>query len=85
MEYTEEEKQIAQAIVGNRDYCTLLAKVFLSTEDKLTMEVVREKDDKELGEIVRADLLAENKLKLRWEKLKQLGQKAHEGSNKVPR
>jgi hypothetical protein len=85
MEYTAEEKQIAQAIVSNKEYCNLLAKVFLSTEDKLTMEVVREKTNIELGEIVRADLLAENKLQLRWNKLKQLGQKPVTGTNKVPK
>jgi hypothetical protein len=49
------------------------------------MEVVREKSNEELGEVVRADLLAENKIKLRWNKLKQLGQKVETGNNKVPK
>jgi hypothetical protein len=86
MEYTEEEKQIAQAIVGNKSYCELLAKVFLSTEVKLTSEVVREKTDKELGEIVRASSLAEDHIKVRWNKLKQLGQQeTPKTTNKVPK
>jgi hypothetical protein len=85
MTYTDQEKEIAKAIIGNKDYCTLLAKVFLSTEDSLTPEVVREKTDKQLGEIVRADILAENKIKMRWNKLKQIGAQVGTGTKKVPK
>lgn len=85
MDYTSEEKQIAQAIVGNPDYCNLIAKVFLDTEDKLTLDFATGKNDEELGQIVRAQLLAEAKVKIRWNKLKQLGQESGKSPRVVPR
>lgn len=86
MEYSQEEKQIAQAIIGNKDYCALLAKILLSTEEEISMEVVEAKTNAQLGEIVRANALAKSKIQIRWNKLKQLGQASRETKEvKVPK
>lgn len=85
MEYSQQEKKTAQAIISNKDFCELLAKVLLSTEETLSMEVVREKTNEELGEIVRADAIAKEKIQLRWNKLKQLGQSNSGKKSSVPK
>lgn len=71
--FTKEEKQVAQQIVSNKDFVQLLAKVFLDTEEKISSETVNGKTNEELGEIVRANTLAEEKVQLRFSRLKQLG------------
>jgi hypothetical protein len=85
MEYSQEEKKTAQAIISNKDFCALLAKVLLSTEETLSMEVVRDKTNEELGEIVRADAIAKEKIQIRWNKLKQLGQSNSGKKSSVPK
>lgn len=72
--YNEKEKQTAQAILSNEDFTELIAKVFLEVEDKLTSDVVNSHSDKALGEIVRANDLAEQKIKTRFNRLKMLAQ-----------
>jgi len=85
MKYTDEEKQTAQALNSNQGFLELIAKVFLDTEDKLTDEFVQGKTNEELGEIVRANNMAEQKVKLRFNQLRMLGQKVEKGSHKVPK
>ncbi len=85
MEYTEQEKDIARAIVNDKNFVALLEKVLLSTEVSLPMEVVREKTDKEIGEIYRAISIAEETIQKRWDKLKQLGQSSSGKKSSVPR
>lgn len=79
--YTEEERQVARAIIGNKQYTELIAKVFLESEDKLTSDVILSKTNEELGEIVRANDLAEQKVKSRFNVLKMLAQNS-QGSPK---
>lgn len=68
--FTDKEKQIAKSIVDNEDYVELLAKVLLTEEDKFTSEVIQSKTNEELGEYVRANDLAEQKVKQRFNRLK---------------
>lgn len=74
IEFTEAERKIAQNIMEEKDILNFLAKVFLETEDKIDREYVTTKNDAELGQIVRADVLAEEKVKLRFNRIKRLGQ-----------
>lgn len=83
--YTEKEKQIAQEIISNKEMCDLLHKVFFESDDKLSLEIVLSKNNEELGEIVKADTLATQKILSRWAKLKQLGQKTSGAVKKVPK
>lgn len=70
--YTDEEKNTAAALLNNNEYVELIAKVFLESEDKINSDVVLAKTNEELGEIVRANDLAEQKVKSRFNTLKML-------------
>lgn len=83
--YTNEEKQTAQALLSNKGFVELIAKVFLDTEDKFTDDTYLNKTNEELGEIVRANYLAEQKVKLRFNRLQMLGQKSEGKDRKVPK
>jgi hypothetical protein len=69
--YTQEDKDIAKALLSNEKFTELIAKVFLDTEDKLSLDMLA-RNDEELGQLVRADMMAEVKVKTRFAKLKQL-------------
>mgnify|MGYP000518667555 CR=1 FL=1 len=73
MNYTQEEREVAQALVNNKPALELLAKVFLETEDKLTQDIITSKTNDQLGELVRADDMAEQKVRNRFVVLKNLG------------
>ncbi len=86
--YTEEEKLTAKQMLDNKSFLELLAKVLLSEEETLTPEVITSKTNEELGELVRANSLAEQKIKLRFNLLKKLGRSDSEDGGKgrtVPR
>ena len=73
--YTPKDRQVAQALCSNPRYLALLAKVFLDEDDRLTPELVTQKTNEELGEIMRASMLAEIKVKNRYAMLKRLAEK----------
>lgn len=81
--YTEEEKLTAQALVSNKAFTDLMKKVFLDVEDKLDPTAVDNRTNEQLGELVRADSIAERKIAMRYSKLLQLGAKLDGKSNKV--
>lgn len=83
MTYTEEERLTAQALVSNKGFTDLIRKVFTEREDKLNSDVVIALDNQRLGELMRADFMAEEKLKMRYTQLVQLGTKLEGKSNKV--
>lgn len=83
MQYTEKEKMTAQALVSNPAFLLLIKKVFTEQEDKLNADMIINRTNEQLGETVRADFMAEEKLKMRYSKLVQLGQKLDGKSNKV--
>ena len=70
--FTQDDKEIARALLQSDKYVELLTKVFLTEEERITDEVINEKTNKELGEIVRANHLANVKVRTRFAKLKQL-------------
>ena len=84
--YTKEEKEIAKNIVSNKAMVEFMTKVFLGTEDRLTEEVINSKTDKELGEITRANSMADRKVKSRFAVIKNLSVEAGDGKpNVVPK
>ena len=70
--YTKEEKELAAVMLSNEGFIELLAKVFLETKDKINEELILTKNNEELGEIVKASVLAEQKVKARFNILKRL-------------
>lgn len=85
--YSDEDKQLAASIVSNKDIVELLGRIFLTEDTKLSAEVISTKPNAELGEFVRADYLAEQKVLNRFSKLKQLASEVKTGKKggKVPR
>ena len=71
--YTKEEKELAKALVENKPYMALLAKIMLEKEDKINSDIILTKTNEQLGEMVRADDLAEQKIANRFNILKNLG------------
>ncbi len=82
-EFTKEEKKIARSIVNDEKVRDLLTKVFKTPDQAVDLS----KNNEELGEIVRANALAEKKIIDRWSRLVQAGQEEEMtkgDSNKVP-
>lgn len=82
----DKEKGIARNIVADKDMCALLAKVFTTQEESLNRELITSKTNEELGEIVRANALAEQKVLTRWSNLLRVGtpENAKQASSVVP-
>lgn len=83
--YTQEDKHLAKQLVAEEKYMELIAKIFLEEEDKFSIELVTNKTNGELGEMVRANTLAEVKVKNRYAKLKQLAQGSGEKEKPRPK
>ena len=81
--YTEEEKLTAQALISNKAFTDLIRKIFLDVEDKFSPEIVDNRTNEQLGEVVRADSMAERKIAIRYSRLLTLGTKLEGKSNKV--
>lgn len=73
MEFTDKEQVIARSIVADIDMQELLRKVFTTSEETINKELVVAKTNEELGEIVRANVLAEAKVLARWGTLLRAG------------
>lgn len=83
--YNQEDKHLAKQLVAEEKYMELIAKIFLEEEDKFSIELVTNKSNEALGEMVRANTLAEVKVKNRYAKLKQLAQGGGEKNNPRPK
>lgn len=70
--FTDHEKEIAKRIVENEDMINLIKKVFVEPEEKIAFDIIKEKSNEELGEIVRANTVAEEKIRNRLIRLKNL-------------
>lgn len=81
--FDERDKQLAKQLVENKDMLEFILKV-LNMEDKLSYEAIKSKDNQELGEITRANYLAQEKLVARYSKIKQLAQELSGKPQKVP-
>lgn len=85
MEFTEQERLIAKKITDDKDISNLISKVMLCSEEHFSSDFVKHKTNEELGEVVRANTLAEQKIQLRWNRLKTLAQtQSSELSTGVP-
>lgn len=85
MEFTEDEKQIASKLFENKPAIELLEKIFVDKEDRIDPQLALLKTNEELGEIIRADLLASQKIKDRFARLRNLAvQGKSKKSAKVP-
>lgn len=79
--YTEDEKLTAQALISNKDFTRLLKKIFVDAEDKFDPSTIDDRTNEQLGELVRADSLAERKIAIRYSRLLQLGTKLEGNKN----
>lgn len=82
MSYSKEEREVAKKLCENQEFLELIAKVFLDSEDSLTPDFVNSKTNVELGEIVRAGSIAEQKIKSRYQVIKMLAQPIPSGKPK---
>lgn len=72
--FTKDDRETAKQLLSNQRYVELLGKVFLQQEEQLAHETIHDKTNQELGEIVRANALAEHKVKTRYNVLQRLAQ-----------
>jgi len=83
--YSDKEKKLARALLEDKDLCVLLEKVFTTKDESFNHSVIADKTNEELGELVRADSLAEQKVLNRWRNLQLLGQpEPSESKNRKP-
>ncbi len=81
-EFTKAEKKLARAIVKDEKTIELLSKVFKTPDQVVNLD----KNNEELGEIVRANALAEKKIIDRWSRFIRAGSEevTTGDSNKIP-
>jgi hypothetical protein len=72
MVFNEQEKKLAQDLLLNKDLIALIAKVFLTPQEEWTTDVLKRPND-EVGELVKADVLAQQKIVGRFNELKRAG------------
>lgn len=84
MEYTDQEKKLAQSVVNNQELLNLLAKIFIGQPERFSEEFATLPNN-ELGEMVKADILADKKIKMRFSQLKRLGTKVTSSGRGVPK
>lgn len=70
--YSQEEKEIARSIVDNKHIMELLKKVLVDPREDFGSEMILSKTNEQLGEIVRADDLATQKIIARFNTLKTM-------------
>lgn len=80
--YTKEEKEIAKAIVSNASFMALLKKVLIEPQQQWTGEVI-DMSNELLGELVKADVMAQQKILQRFSHLQQLGMPTSESTAPV--
>ena len=73
--FTDAEKKLATQLLGEEAYVALIKKVFLEKEDSIHPDIILTKSDKELGEITRANHLAEMKVQDRYNRLQTIAAK----------
>jgi len=72
MEFTDNEKATARTIVASEKMRSLIIKIMSRTNTSITMEDMK-KNDEELGQLFRADALAEQKVAQRVNILNAIG------------
>lgn len=71
-DFTENEKKLAHTIVGDPALMAFIKKVFVLQQEQFTPEQVANMTNEELGELVKADVLAQQKILKRYTNLKRL-------------
>lgn len=72
--FTKQEEKIARGLVADGELVALLTKALLTPNERLNSDIIQEKTNEELGEIVRAMDIAEMKIRARFNALLALGQ-----------
>lgn len=72
MTYTDDEKALAKSLTDDPAIMALLRKVFVEDREELNPDLALSKPNTELGELVKADLLANQKVANRLSTLKRL-------------
>lgn len=72
MTFSEDEKKLARSLTGNAAFMALIEKVMRDVPEAFDASVL-DKTNAELGELVKANVLANEKIAARLSKLKQLG------------
>jgi hypothetical protein len=73
MEWTKKERALARQVVSDKELTEFLAKIFTKQEEDISLDIVSKKTNQELGEIVRANAMAQQKVLSRWASLVRLG------------
>lgn len=81
VEYTKKELAKAKEFIDDKEMYNVLWKCFVQPELDITSGDIGMKDDKELGEVVRADIRANFKIQVRMRELEMAVQKM-EGEKK---
>jgi hypothetical protein len=71
--FTDEDKKTAEALCTNKNFILLIKKVMLEREEVFNEQLLTLKTNAELGEMIRADIQAEIKIKNRLTTLLNLG------------
>lgn len=80
--YTEKDKKLAQSIISNEPVMELLKKVLIQPQKNWSGEILTMKNE-DLGELVKADVMAQQEILRRFEILEKLGTQKKEGKPKV--
>jgi hypothetical protein len=72
IEFTERDKKLAHTIVSDPTMLAFIKKVFVLPQEQFTPEQVANMSNGELGELVKADVLAQQKILKRYTDLKRL-------------
>lgn len=76
--FTREEKEAARALLDNTSAMNLLCKVFFPPQDSWISKMPLAASDAEVGQYAKACLLAEEKVRERFDQLKQIAYVAPE-------
>lgn len=72
MNFTDEDKRILAEMLKNKDGMKLLYEALTQAETKFTPQLVTNMSEEELGKLVKIDMLAEEKVKTRFDNLKRM-------------
>lgn len=70
--FTEDDKKTAEELLNHKRFMDLIHRIFIEKEDKIDHDLIMTKNNEELGELTRADHLAELKIRDRLNRLKKL-------------
>lgn len=64
--------ETAKRLIKDESIMELLTEFMLNAEDKIDPKIILDKTDEEIGQITRAELVAEDKIKYRFGRIKNL-------------